>query len=457
MAPWRAMWRLALPVLLEESLTMLVGYTDWWLTGHYLRTPDHMAAMGLLAYVMWLLTSLFASVAIGATALVARSVGSGNTAEASRVAHQALIAGGALAVVVTLVVWLTGRQFIGWMQLHGEAAELTWQFVRIVIPAIPFIMIEQVASACLRGAGDTVSGCVAKSIVNVVNMIVSPACLLGLGFAPKLGWEGLAVGTAAGHCLGGTLLLAMLLRGRAGLHIQVKRLLPDRALIHRLGRIGVPGGLDMSAVLACHLTYLAIINSLGTAAAAAHGLGLQVEALSYLPGTAFHVAAATLAGQYLGAGDRRMASQGVALTCLSGCAVMTCAAMAYLFAGESFAAFFTGDRTDPTGRHASELLTIVAVSTPSLGILSILTGGLRGAGDTRWPLLVTFTGLVGIRIPAACVLAWGDFTIPGTSLVIHGFDWGVDGAWWAMTTDVVVRSLLVTGRFLHGGWQRQFD
>jgi len=79
-----------------------------------------------------------------------------------------------------------------------------------------------------------------------------------------------------------------------------------------------------------------------------------------------------------------------------GCALMSCAAVAFFFAGHSLTAFFTGDPSDPAGSIAARLLKIVALSTPSLAVMSILTGGLRGAGDTRWPLAITFVGLLGI-------------------------------------------------------------
>lgn len=447
------MWRLAVPVLVEESLTLLVGWTDWWLAGHYLQTADHKAAMGLLTYLLWLLVSLFAAVSIGATALVARSIGGGDRCLASRVASQSLVCGLLLAALMTFVLWWGGPTFIELLQLRGAPAELVWKYLRIVIPAIPFIMLEQVGTACLHGAGDTLSGCIAKGLVNVVNMTVSPVLLLGIGGAPKLGWEGLAIGTAAGHVLGGSLILWILLRGRGGVRVTWLKLAPDRPLMGRLLRIGIPGGVDVGGVVLCHLTYVSIINSLGTLASAAHGLGLQIEAMSYCPGTAFHVAASTLAGQYLGAGNPRRATRGVLLTCLVGCSVMSSAALTFYLAGHWITVFFTGDPSDPTGELAARLLKIVAVSTPSLAVLSILTGGLRGAGDTRWSLAITFLGLVCIRLPGACFLAWDQFSIPGTDLVFHGFGWGVVGAWWAMTADVVTRSLLVAIRFIHGGWR----
>ena len=112
--------------------------------------------------------------------------------------------------------------------------------------------------------------------------------------------------------------------------------------MRRLLRIGLPGGCDVLAIITCHLIYVAIINSLGTAAAAAHGLGIQIEALAYLPGSAFHVAAATMAGQYLGAKDPRRATRSVIMACLVGGSIMSTAGLIFYFGGSLLTTFFTG-------------------------------------------------------------------------------------------------------------------
>ncbi|MDA1049145.1 MAG: MATE family efflux transporter [Planctomycetota bacterium] len=449
----RPMLALALPVLAEESLTMLVGYTDWWLAGHFLAGAEYKAAMGLMSYVLWLLPSMFAAVAIGATALIARFVGAGDRDAARRVAHQALLLGLVLTFVVLAAVLLGGRSLVHIMQLEGRAAELAVRYIWILTPVIPAIMLEQVGVACLRGAGDTVSGFVAKSIVNVVNLVVSALLVVGPGNIPKLGWEGLAIGTACGHGLGGLLVLGLLIRGRAGMRLELAGMRPDRELIRRLWRIGMPGGVDVLAVLGCHFVYLAIINSLGVAAAAAHGLGVQIEALAYLTCYAFHVAASTMTGQLLGAGESRRATRCAIEACFVGGAMLTAAALVFYFAGAWLAGFFTGDIHDPTAMAAGKLLKIVAFSTPPLAVMMVLTGSLRGAGDTRWPLVVTFVGLIAVRLPLACWFAWESFQVPGLDITVTGLGLGVAGAWWAMVIDVVLRSILLIYRFWQGRWK----
>lgn len=450
----RFLFRLALPVLAEELLNMLVGYTDWWLTSRFLPGDEYQAAMGLMAYFLWMVPSLFAAVAIGATALTARFVGAGDRDGAANVVNQAMLIGGVLAIAATLVVLLGGPWFVRLMQMRGTAAELALRYIAIITPFIPAVMFQQVAAACLRGAGDTVSGLLAKIVVNVVNIVLSASLVLGLGPLPKLGWEGLAIGTACGHGVGALLLLVMLIRGRSGLRLDRRRLRADPATIRRLLRVGLPGGFDVLAILVCHLTYLAIINSLGTAAAAAHGLGVQIEALAYLPGAAFHVAATTMAGQFLGCGQPEKARRGVLLAALVAGLIMTTAGCVFFFGGHVLTRFFTGDWNDPTGLLAARLLKIVALSMPSLAITVVFTGGLRGAGDTSWPLLITLIGLVGVRLPGACWAAWPEVPLPLLGVALPGLDAGVIGVWWAMVADVALRSLLVSLRFFHGGWRR---
>ena len=85
----------------------------------------------------------------------------------------------------------------------------------------------------------------------------------------------------------------------------------------------------------------------------------------------------------------------------------------------------------------------------------ILSGALRGAGDTRWPLAISIIGLAGLRIPLACWFAFNTVSIPVTSITIAGWGGGIQGAWWAMVVDVAARAILVTWRVLQGGWQRQ--
>lgn len=450
----RPMLRLALPVLAEQVLGVMVGFVDMALTGHLLKTDAYIAAMGSLSYMMWLLFSLFAAAAIGATAVVSRLVGEGQEKMASRAMNQALLVGLVFCIPISLLYGLGGTTLARWLQLEGAAAEYAGRYLAILALAVPFVAIQRVGIASLRGAGDTVSGFVAMAAVNVINMCLGLALVTGWGPFPNLGWTGLAIGTAAGHCVGGLIILLCLKAGRAGLNLTWDVLRPDWQLIWRLLRVGLPGGADVLAILLCHLWYLSIINAVSTMSAAAHGLGVRIESLAYLPGTAFQVAAATIAGQFLGARDAARARRGVWMACLVGGGLMTAAGVLFYFQGGALAYLFLGTTTTPVAELTIRLLKIVSISMPSLALTMILTGALRGAGDTRWPLMFTFVGYLLIRIPGAYLLAWDHITLPLIGVSFTAFGLGVAGAWYAMVADTILRSLLGLGRFLHGGWTR---
>jgi putative MATE family efflux protein len=455
---FRPMLRLALPVLAEELLRLMVGYTDWWLVSRYLPGAVPKAAMGLMAYLMWMLPCMFAAIAIGSTAVVAREVGAGNRSTASRVAWQSCLLGTGISLAAVVLLLWGGDSFVRLLGLQSEAAILASRYLWIATLVVPLIMFEQIGAACLRGAGDTYSGFLASAIVVIVNLAISAPLVTGWGPFPKLGWDGLAIGTAVGHAVGGVVLLFFVSRTFFFADSKAGGVWPtlsiDRELMRRVLRVGLPGGFDVAMNLTCHLCYVRIINELGNESAAAHGLGVQIEALAYLPGAAFQVAASTLAGQFLGARDPKRASACVLSAMWAAMLIMSTAALAFYFGGGYLTAFFTGNALDPTAVQTTSLLKIVAFSMPSLAMTMVFAGAFRGAGDTRFAMGVTIVGFVLIRIPFACYFAWETLPIYIGGEPLSGLGMGVAGAWYAMLADVLIRSVVLLARFLHGGWQQ---
>lgn len=434
------MMRLALPVLAEQLLNMLVGFSDQLLTGHYLQQA-HLAAVNSMVYVLWLLSNLFVVVSIAATAMTARFVGAGDWEMARRVTNQAYLLGLVASGVATVAGLLVGDRLVEILQLQGEAAALGTRYLTFIFPILPLMTCELVGNACLRGAGDTVTGLVAMVVTNFVNIVLSWSLVTGWGPFPELGWDGIAIGTSCGYAVGGLVVLFRLLRGRAGLKLELRWLRFDWDLAKRMLRIGIPGGVDVISIVLCQIWFVRIVNELGELAAAAHGVAIRIESLAYLPGSAFQVAAATLAGQYLGAGDPRRASHSVLMACLVGGGLMSgTGAVFYVFAEPLTRLLLRPDQTEVIGLAVS-LLRIVAFVMPPLAVIMVINGALRGVGDTRWPLVFSLIGYIGLRIPLAYLMAqhWG---------------WGVTGAWYAMAIDLAVRCVLVNYRFWHGGWKR---
>ena len=447
------MLRLALPVLIEQLMIMMVTWTDHYLTAQYLET-HHLAAINLMAYVLWVLPSIFSAIGVGATALVSRFFGAGEYKTAQLVTNQAITIALMMLTVITSFAWMYPRELIDVMQLPPAATNAGAQYFKIIIPVFPFAIIHMIGNSCLRGAGDIMSGFITMAIVNVVNVICSLGLVTGWGPFPAMGWEGIAIGTAVGYAIGGSIILIYLIRGRFHLKLQITMMKPNLKMISRILKIGIPGGVDMFIVVSFQMWFLSIVNSMGDVAAAAHGTAIRIEALAYLPGHAFGMAATTMVGQFLGAGAPARASKSTWLACLWGGSVMTLAGLIFFFSADAITSIFAGENTAVAVGMAGPLIRIVSFSMPALAIVIIMTGALRGAGDTVFPLIFSFTGLLFIRIPLAYYLCWDQISIPLTDIVITGRNLGVEGAWYAMVTDIVLRSLLILARFQHGGWKR---
>ncbi len=446
---------LVLPTLVEQILAISVGFTDKWLAGNLLEGPAYLAAAGQVAYVLGFLPGLFAVPAVAATALVARCVGAGDIAGARRAAAQAFLVGVTIVTVAAVGAWLGGAALVHRLGLSPDSARLATEYLAIVAPGLPAMMVIAVGVAVLRGSGDMVAGLVSMTVVNLVNAGASFALAAGVGGLPRLGWHGLAWGTLLGYCLGALCTVAFLARRANAPCPAAADLRPDRGWLRRILSVGLPAGVDTVGNACCHLWFLAIVNRLGDVDAAAHSVAITVESLAFLPGSAFGLASATLAGQFLGAGDPARARRSVRLAAAGGMALMTAMGTVFLLAADPLVAWFVGGagRQPEVAALAARLVRIVAFAQPPLAMLMVFSGGLRGAGFTRPPLVVNFLGLLLVRLPLAMLLAWPEVGLPGGG-VIGGLGLGAAGAWYAMAADLAIRGLAMAAIFAGARWTR---
>jgi putative MATE family efflux protein len=450
----RPVWRLVWPVLVEQLLGLSVGFTDKWLAGNLLEGAEPLAAVGLVAYCLSFLPALFAVPAVAVTALVARSVGAADWPAARRAVAQSLLVAAVLVVGILGGLAVIGPSLLDGLGLAGGSTALAGRYLSIVVPTLPAMIFLHVGVAALRGAGDMRAGLVSMTVVNLVNAGASFALAVGLAGLPRMGWEGLAWGTTAGYALGAACVAWFLFRRRAALRPRRDDWRPDVGWLRRVLHVGLPAGADAVGNAACHLAFLSIVNRLGDVAAAAHSVAITIESLAFLPGSAFMVAAATLAGQALGAGDPRRAKRSVwqaALACLG---LMTVAGGCFVAAADPLAGWFVGGRQQSeVAPLAARLVRIVACVQPPLALLMVFSGAVRGAGATRIPMVVNFTGLLLIRLPLALWLARDSVLLPGGA-AIAGLGLSVVGAWYAMAADLTFRGAAMLVIFLRGRWAR---
>jgi putative MATE family efflux protein len=491
---------LAWPVLAQQLLVLLVNLSDSYLAGHFQPLPIverhralgfQLSSLGTLIanapagavsalsadapwqlgsqiwarhiayqsaqttahYLAWFITSYTVIVSVGSTALVARFVGAGDWRAAIRATNQSLLLAAFFGLLGTAIGLVGMGRIVELLQLHGEAAELAVDYLTPLFALLTFQMVGLAGIACLVGAGDTRTGFMVLGGVAVLNLPLAWVFFLGIGSWHGLGFKGIAVGTALSQSIGGLTVLAVLARGRAGLLLHPRLLWPDRNLIGRLLRISVPAAVDSLSLVVGQFWFLSLVNRLGYVASSAHGIALRWEALGYLSGVAFGTAAMTLVGQNLGAGRPAEASRSGWTAFGIGCSLM-CAmgAIFFTFAPQMFTLFCPSPAQRPVVEAGVPVLRLVAFAMPAVACWIIFTYALRGAGDTRVPVLFTWIGFLGVRIPLAYLLTQDRVDL-GPLGSWPGIDPPLFGAWLAMFADLMLRGAFFLHRFASGKWQ----
>jgi putative MATE family efflux protein len=438
---------------------MLVGLSDQYLAGHF-ELPDpeqrktYLSALTTAGYLYWFVSSYTVIVGVGATALVARFVGAGDLALARRATGQAVLLAVAFGLLGSVTGLLELPLLIEALQLKDAAARYCTDFLTPLAGLLAFQITESACVACLSGAGDTKTGLKVLGLVAVLNVPLAWVLCFGIGPWGGIGFIGIALGTGLSHLVGCIVLLVILARGKSGLKLTWSNLVPDFSLIRRLLRVSIPAAIDSLSVAACQLWFLSLVNGLGNTASAAHGVALRWESLGFLAGGAFGTAAMTLIGQNLGARDpRRAARSGWVALGIGGGVMIGMGILFVILAEPMFRLFCTEASTQPIIDEGVPVLRLIAIAMPALATQIIFTSALRGAGDTRIPVLISWFGFLCVRIPLAYVL-----TRPAVNLGslgnMPGWDLGLFGAWVAMCIDIWVRGSFFALRYASGRWKR---
>ena len=456
---WGLVVALALPALAQQGLYFVITVSDRWLAGHIPVTTGQaavQAAQTTAHYLAWFITCYTTLVTVGSTALVARCVGAGDRKLAVAVTHQAILLALALAGAATLWAVLGGiHDMVHLLQLEGEAARYAINYLRPLFLLLAFQMVEAGGIACLVGAGDTRTGLWVMIGVALVNLPFAWGFSWGWGPLPQLGFIGIALGTALSHTLGGIVVLIILARGRFGLKLDWRLFRPRFDLLRRLLRVSVPAGFDSLSIVVGQFWFLSLINRLGDNASSAHGIALVWESLGYLSGAAFGTAAMALVGQNLGAGRPEEAARaGWRAFGLAACVMSFMGATFFTFAPQMFRLFCPQEAQLPIIQAGIPVLRLVAFTMPCLASTIVFTSALRGAGDTRVPVLFTWIGFFVVRIPLAYFLTKAAVSV-GPLGDWPGWDLGLLGAWWAMFADLIIRGLFFFYRFVQGSWKKQ--
>lgn len=436
---------LALPAVGEQVLNTLVGLSDTFLVGHLsaaasgrlgYSSSSALAGVGLANWMVWVMTVLFMAVSVGSTALIARAKGAGDMESANRVLRQSLIIGILMGLLATLAGELLATPAMHLLGAAPDVVPLGVTFLRIVSVSLVPAALLFIGTAALRGAGDTRTPLYVMLGVNAVNILFSWLLVNGNFGAPVLGVAGTATGAAVARGGGGLVLIGVLLRGRSGLKLSLD-LRPDWGILRRIIHIGAPSGGEQLVFQGALLIFVRFVTGLGTVAYAAHNVVVNIESLSFLPGMGYAIAATTLVGQGLGARRADQSEASAYESLRQGGLMMTALGLVMvLFPHQLIGLFVADPAVAETGAMA---MRIAGFLQPLLALNFIMSGALRGAGDTRWPLYTKIVSTWGVRLPMV--------------LLLLGLGLGLTGVWIAMSMDFAVQGMLALWRFRQGGWR----
>lgn len=437
-----AVWKLAWPTMVQNLVAGLQGIIDHVLVGQLLGYTAN-AAIGVSWQIFLVVIVFMASLFTGQAVLVARFAGAGDSDRVNRVVQQAFLTAVGMFVIMSAVGYFASPFLLDLVRASAEVKAQALPFLRINFTLSIGMLLFFMLSAALRAAGDTRTPLRLGLTMTVLNVILNVVLIRGLGPIPALGTAGSALGTAIASATVSLYALYHLFRGdcviRFSRHMDWR---PDWTIIRSLFRFGLPTGVQGIAMNIAGVLMLRFMGSLeqSAAAQAAFAIG-YTQLFSMISWTSVGLmgAAATIAGQNLGAGHPERAIQGVHASARIGVSVAAIVGFMFVAFPHFLLGIFDAD-TGAVGVMGRELLRYLALSGFFITLALVYTGGLQGTGDTRSPLYITLASQIAVPI--------GMCTLIQMIRPLESHD-----IWIAIVLGHLARALLSVLRFRQGKWR----
>ncbi|ACM22109.1 sodium-driven efflux pump, MatE and MatE domain-containing [Geotalea daltonii FRC-32] len=392
----RNVLNLSLPVLLSSLFQRLVSIVDIFIVGGLGAAA--IAATGLGQLLIFVVMTVFWGLATGTTVVIAHLWGGGRRAEARRAAFAACLACAGMAIIASFLGWYFGEELARFLGAREDVLNFASGYVKLVFLYFAFTAGLNILSAIMHGTGNTRTPMEGIILVNILHVLIAYPLVYGKFGFPQLGVTGAAYAINISELCGFLYLLVQALRKN---YIKIGR--PDLPLFRRVWQVGYPVALERIAQQSGQLFYSKFIISYGTAAYAAHQIGLSIESLSFMPGAGMGIAASTLMGQALGA--RKISRARISHNEALRLAIIVMAFMAalFFFMPHLLIGLFTND--PEVIEKGCVFLRLVAFAQVPLAISFVYAGSLRGTGDTHYVFLVTLIAMWGIRVLLSYIAA----------------------------------------------------
>jgi len=421
---------LALPVVLSSFLQRSVSVIDIFLVGGL--GASAIAAVGISQLMVFFAMAAIWGLSLGTT-VVAQAWGAKDFQMARQAAFQSMVIGIGMGLVIGFSGFWGGRFGLSFFGVTPEVSLLSEGYLKIIFPIFIFKVLVNVQTGIFHGIGDTKTPLVIVTLINILHVGFAFPLIYGYGGVPQLGVKGAAIAIGLSEGMGSLLMFALMVRKG---YLQKGPLHPT--LIRKIIRVGFPVLVDRIIQNSGQMVYAKLVILYGTAAYAAHQVGLAIEALSYMPGHGFSTAASTAVGQSIGASKYQKAKMENWET--NRLAIFVMAGMGFLFFFFPYLLLraFTDD--PEVIKLGTFFLKVVALIQIPLAITMVLSGSLKGAGDTSYILLVTIIGMWVIRLPLSYF-----FSVHLHLEILY--------LWGTMIIDWFTRMTLLIGRYRSERWQ----
>ena len=446
---------LALPAMVTGGLRTVLRTTDFLMVS--IAAGDvAVAALEFGFQYYFIPFGLALALTSGTISVVSRLKGAEEDAEADFAIKQSLWLSLLLSAPLTAGAWLYADPLVGLLASDAETTALGADYLRVVMLSVAFRFWSMTAARALAGAGDTRTPMYVRLVTLPTNVALNALLIFGLFGFPELDVVGAAWGTAIANTLAGVVFLAVLLSGRWSVTLRLRGKQWDWSVAREIVRVALPlAGTRLSRTFG-RFPFLFVLGVLGTPVVASYAIGRRVMLLAMMPAWGYATASSTLVGQRLGAGDPDEAADygwqtlriALVTQLLIGAGIfLTAVPIAQVFGATNVGLTVT-------------FIRVFGLSVAGFSVSRTLRGGLRGAGDTRWPFYGAIAGTYLVRLPLAFValpasfvvdpFALGPLSIPAVS---PGLGLGLTAIFAAILGDMYVRAAVNFVRFKSGAWR----
>lgn len=435
----KALVRLSIPIVLSSVLQTMYQIIDTFWVGRL--SADAVAAVSLTFPINFLLISLGGGLPIAGTVLIAQYKGRGDEKAMNHVAAQTFLMVFVISIVMSVFGFLFSEQIMRVMGAGPDILADATRYMRITFLGFVFVFGYFVFESLMRGLGSVKAPMRIVFMTVILNAFLDPLFIFGYGPVPAMGVSGAAMATLCTQALATIVGFAILFRGKQGLHLRTADFRPDFPFMKKAFFIGFPSSIEMSARAFGSTIMTVLVAAFGTVTLAAFGIGIRVLIFIIIPAMGLSVATSALVGQNIGAGKMGRAIETNRIGSILSVIVLTLAGGLLFFVARPLTAAFMPEGGEAIDQGA-QFIRIIAPTFGFIGWQMVLTGTLRGAGDTKGAMYLTIISQYAIQFPLAYLLA-------------VTFDMGSVGIWWSFAGSNVLSTAVVVAWYMRGSWKKK--